>query len=275
MKRVAVAIIPVVFAVALYAFFSAVEPTPTTYRYVGLLARAIAAVGCLIGALQFDRTDYLRRAWGFLALAYGAFFTNALIFGAVSHGAQREISTASAVISGLIVVLGNASTITGAVLLSRAWSQAGLALGVSATARRAVAGVSLLVGLVVAGPAAYAAVMSLLSGNVDALIRVASAVGDIVTLAVLGPILLTAVALRGGSLAWPWALLVVGTLGWLFYDATLTVVALGQIDRTQVRAVEETLRMFACGSLLAAGLLQVLATGGRSTSSPSRHGSVG
>lgn len=266
MKRVLVAIIPVVLAGVLYAYFSAVEPTATTYRYVGLLARAIAATGCVIGALQFDRGDYLRRAWGYLGAAYAAFFTNALIFGAVSHGAQREISLTSAIISGVIVIFGNACTITGAVLLSRAWSQAGLALGGSATARRVVFVASLLIGVVVAGPAAYSAVMSLLLGNVDSLIRVASAVGDIVTLAVLGPILLTAVALRGGSLAWPWALLVVGTLGWLFYDATLTVVSLGHIDRSMVRSVEETLRMFACGSFLAAGLLQRLAT--RGTAAP-------
>lgn len=257
MNRFFVAALPLLLSAAVAALFASTEPTPTTYRVVGLLARAVAAVGCLIGALQFDRGDYLRRAWAVLGASYVAYFLNALVFGAVSHGATRNLSASAAWASGGIVVLGNVAAVTGAVLLSRAWSQAGLALGVSSQRRHAVFAGSLALGLLVAGPSAVTSLRDLLSGDLDSLVHVASAVGDIATLAVLGPILLTALALRGGSLAWPWALAVVGTFGWLVYDATLTVANLAQLER--VRAVEETLRMFACGSFLAAGLLQAMA----------------
>jgi hypothetical protein len=43
---------------------------------------------------------------------------------------------------------------------------------------------------------------------------------DIVTLCLITPLLLTAVALRGGSFSWPWGLLTASRLAWLLYDAS-------------------------------------------------------
>lgn len=256
MRRGLVASLPVLLAVGLYAFFAASDPTPTTYRTAGLVARALAAIGCFIGAAQFDRGDYMRKAWGLLGTAYFVFFLNALIFGAVSHGAQREISSAMAITSGLIVWAGNIATVVGAVMVARAWKAAGLNLMVKPGTRLAVTVISIAIGLLVAGPAAVAALRGLADGQLDSLVRLAACVGDIVTLGVLGPILLTALALRGGSLAWPWSMIVVGTLGWLLYDGVVSVMTLLQYDRGQVRSLEEALRLFACGSFLAAGILQ-------------------
>jgi len=256
MRRGLVASLPLLLAVGLFAFFSTVDSTPGTYRAAGLLARALAAVGCFIGASQFDRGDYMRRAWGFLGFSFFLFFSNALIFGAVTHAAQREISTGRAVTSGMVVLIGNVFTVMGALLVARAWKAAGLNLMVKRTTLIAVTIASVVIGLAITGPSAVNAVHGLLAGQLDFLVRLAAIVGDIVTLGVLGPILLTALALRGGSLAWPWSMIVVGTLGWLVYDGIVSVMTVFDYDRSQVRSLEESLRMFACGSYLAAGILQ-------------------
>jgi len=35
----------------------------------------------------------------------------------------------------------------------------------------------------------------------------------------MGPVLVTAIAMRGGLLVWPWTLLTVSSIAWLFFDA--------------------------------------------------------
>jgi hypothetical protein len=268
-KRVLLAGLPLALAVAVFAYLTTSEPTAATYRTSGLLARFLAAAGCFIAASQFDRGDYMRRAWMLIGLAYAQLLANALLFGSVSRAGARELSSEAAILSGFIVVAANASIVIGAMMVAHAWKVAGLSLMVTSATRRLVTLASASTGLLVAGPALVSSVQALLGGHLDALTHVASALGDIATLSVLGPILLTALALRGGALAWPWSMLVVGTLGWLVYDGTTTVVALLGYDRSQLRSVEESLRMFACASYLSAGMLQALVVAQRTVPEPS------
>lgn len=49
---------------------------------------------------------------------------------------------------------------------------------------------------------------------------VASDLGDTISVALLAPVLQTALALGGGLLRWPWSFLAASGMSWLLYDAT-------------------------------------------------------
>ena len=79
--------------------------------------------------------------------------------------------------------------------------------------------IAALLALGVAGPSAYYHGRTLLEGDWSGLILLVSAIVDILSLCLLAPLLLTAMALRGGLFGWPWALITASILSWLFYDA--------------------------------------------------------
>jgi hypothetical protein len=229
---------------------------PLAFLVIGVGVVAAAAAGCFVAAAQFDRTDYMRGAWALLGTTYVLVVVNTLVFGSGSHGTASSLSQTAAVLSGVLVTMANACTVVGGLRVARAWSVAGLTLSYSRPVRLAAGGASLVVGMLIAGAPAWTDLFSVLGGQLDGIANLASDVGDIVSLAVLAPILLTALSFRGGSLAWPWAMIVAGTLGWLALDATGAVFGLIHANPAQVVVFEMAFRAFACVSFLAAGLLQ-------------------
>lgn len=262
MIRPLLAAAPVAITLFAYLAFQALEPSRGDFRIVGLIARAAAALGCFVAAAQFDRADYLRRAWTFYALGFVFLFANALIFGTASVTEDREVPVFYKVAGGGLVVIANVLTVLATLMVARAWRKAGLTLTVSTRAQVLVTLGSIAAGLLVVGGTTYNDFQLLLGGNLDAITYLASDLGDLITLALLGPILLTALALRGGSLAWPWSLIVLGTFGWLCLDATVTIAGLLDLAAASARPLEEAFRILACASFLSAGLLQRLAVRG-------------
>lgn len=219
---------------------------------VGLL---LATVGCAVAAASFDRGDYLWNAWALNALSNGVLLADTLLFGVSSHAAPRVLSSGQALVSGGLSAVANLTALLTVILVGRAWRVAGLDLQVSNRARNLAFAASAVLALAIAAPAAWGDLRELLGGHPDALSGLISDIGDIATLAVLAPVLLTALALRGGTLAWPWGLLAVSTLGWLGFDA---ISALG-FAGSHAQVAEESFRMLACVANLSAGLLQWLA----------------
>ena len=86
-----------------------------------------------------------------------------------------------------------------------------------------------------------------------------SAIADIISFALIAPFLLTAIAFRGGSLGWTWALLTASLFGWLLFDSTLSFGAAVMANGDAVKRVSETARLLACGFGMAAGLAQRMA----------------
>src|SRR5262249_59047068 len=70
-----------------------------------------------------------------------------------------------------------------------------------------------------AGPAVLRSAGPLLQGDLSRAAGVFSALGDMVSLWLIAPLLLTALALRGGLFGWPFALLTTSYVAWLGYDA--------------------------------------------------------
>jgi hypothetical protein len=248
----AVPIVCTAVAAALFALVPA-PLLPVAFRAVGETVKALAFVGLAVGALAFDRGDYLRRGWGLLALCYAGLLVRSLL-GVFGQAEWIEMSR------GLLVVAANTSVVAGTWTLARAWQVAGLEHQGSRGAHAAAIGVAVLASLVFAGPGVAVDLNYTLSGHLGHYWTVASDVGDLLALPVIAPVAMTALAVQGGTLRWPWALLTASLGAWLLYDAALTVPSLlGIEDHGGFRLVADCFRVFACTSAFAAGLAQRLA----------------
>ena len=95
----------------------------------------------------------------------------------------------------------------------------------------------------------------LLSGNsarVEALEARIAADKDCEAALVFG----TALALRGGTLAWPWGLIVLGTVGWVLHDASGPIATAFGMAPSELKPLSEAFRWWGCVAYLSAGLLQ-------------------
>jgi hypothetical protein len=221
------------------------------------LGKFLGLSGCLAAALAFERGDYLRRAWSLVALCY--LF---LLIGDAS-GEHRIAAALSAheinLVQGILAVLANLASVVGTWMLARAWSVAGLDEADDVRARRVRYALAALVSLGLTGWPLFHDLRDLLSGQVDALVSLASDLGDAIGLALVAPVMHTALAMRGGLLRWPWAFLTASGLAWISYDAATA--ALGALHVTAGPGLVggESLRAVANGFVLAAGLAQRMA----------------
>jgi hypothetical protein len=95
-----------------------------------------------------------------------------------------------------------------------------------------------------------------MKGQVRALVGAVSSAGDIFSLALIVPVLLTTLALRGGLLSWPWGLMTASQFGWLFYDATGTIRLFVQMEPATATMISEIFRALACVYCFSAGIAQ-------------------
>jgi len=140
--------------------------------------------------------------------------------------------------------------------IARAWRVAGLDLRVPTEVRFAAIGLSLAIALSLVGDLTLSDLRTLGGGDLRVLPSLASNAGDVVSLTLIAPILLTAFALRGGNLGWPWLLLACASLGWLMYGAAPMLGEHLGLDASVMRAFGASLRAFACFAQMSAGLLQ-------------------
>lgn len=239
---------------ALAAFLVALAAAPLAdralvFRVEVELAKSAALFGCAAAALRFGRGDYLRSAWLLLGQCYLLILVNDVFFraGLGVAGDRPWAPTAS----GAIVFVANAGQLVGTVMIARVWRVAGFELAGSPAVRRAVVIASVAIALVAAGDLVFTSARAVAHGDKVALVDLFSSVADIVSFALIAPFLLTAIAFRGGSLGWTWALLTASLFGWLLFDAALSFGA--------SRGVSESIRLLACTFGMAAGLAQRMA----------------
>lgn len=216
------------------------------------LSKAVALLGLVAAARAFGRGDYLRRAWGLWAVSYGCFLARdaaLLLVPALSPGAVDGVR-------GVLVGVGNVCVVTSAWTLARAWSVAGLEHPGSRSARNAAVGLACLAAAIFVGPIFVLDLRSLLGGHLGALDVLASDLGDILTLPIVAPVALTAIAVREGTLRWPWALLTASLLAWMMYDALYCVPSYLAVAKAAIRLVSEQFHVLAGLLACAAGLAQ-------------------
>jgi hypothetical protein len=249
--------LPLVAALALIVALSSVADPGQLYRVEVLGLKALAAIGAGAAAFRFLRRDYLRAAWLLTALCYTLLFTKDLVFG-LGWRAMDPFPETVAWLRGGLTLAANLAGVIGTFLLARAWQVAGILLPGSARARWVIFAAGVLLALATAGHATVIDTRELLGGNPQRLVSVASDLGDIFSLVLIAPVLLTAIALRGGLLAWPWALMTASQLGWLLYDAVATLNVISPMAPPKLRALEEIFRCLACLFAFASGVSQRL-----------------
>lgn len=218
------------------------------------LVKILALAGGLAAAFAHGRGEYLRRAWFLVGISTGFFLVRDLTLAPLGFESMGE--TQLLVLRGVLVILGNLTMVIGVYMLARTWRVAELALPGQTPGRIAAVVAATALALALAGPAAVAAGRRLFAGDLDATAALVSALGDTVTLILIAPLLLTALALRGGMFFWPWALLTTSCVAWLLYDAFAVLgPALGLgVDAT--RTAFELCRALGCTFTFSAGLAQ-------------------
>lgn len=221
-------------------------------RFVVVNAKLLSVFGAFIAFLCFAEGDYLRRAWGWLAL--GSFMLVEADLYTQWIGPLLS-PTAAYVGRGAIVVIANVITPVALVLFARALKVAGLDLAGTRRGLYLATAAAAAIALVVAGEGTWASLRALTSGSTRHLSLVASGFGDIASFVLLAPLIYTVATLRGGTLGWPFLLLTASGFSWLVYDGA------GAFTRwigggTYVVAVQESARLAACLFLFAAGLAQ-------------------
>jgi hypothetical protein len=218
------------------------------------LAKALALAGALAAALALEPGDYLRRAWIYIAGCMGLLLLRDVTL-APSVGAALGPKGLDLVRS-VLVVGANLSQVIGTWMLAKAGQRAGLGVPVSRGAQWGVLVVTVVLAAAFAGPGVVVSAQRVLAGDLGALTGSASALGDMVSLCLIAPLLLTALALRGGLIGWTWTLLSASYVAWLLYDALLVLGPTLGLGAVGARTASELFRALGCTFGFTAGLAQ-------------------
>ena len=208
-------------------------------------SKVLAILGCVVAAQTFEPGDYLRRAWLLLAACTLGLFARDLV----------SLVDGPVAAQGVLATLGNGCSVVGTWMLARAWRVAGLEEEEAAHSW-ALPAATLASALLVTGWPVVSDVQALAHGDVFAVVPLASDLADTVVLTLLAPLLRTTIALKGGVLRWPWALLTLGNLLWLAFDAFYGLLGVLHVDPSRTRFATEGLRVLATLYACSAGLAQ-------------------
>ncbi len=203
--------------------------------------------------MAFDREDYLRRAWLLLAASTLLLFARDVFALAVHPG---PAAVAALVVEGSLATAGNGCSVAGTWMLARAWRVAGLEDDASRTRETWLLAGTVALAVLVTGLPLASDVRALARGQLFAVVPLASDVADALVLALLAPLAQTAIAMRGGLLRWPWALLTASGGLWLAFDAAYGLVIVLHVSPSGAHPVLEAMRALPTLYGFAAGLAQ-------------------
>jgi hypothetical protein len=213
------------------------------FRVVVLMLKGLAAGGAAAAGFRFLPRDYLRAAWLLTATCFGLLFTKDLLFGLGWRHVTFPVGIAYA--RGIFTLVANVCGSVGVFLLARAWSVAGLIHPGSKGQKALMYAGAVVIAFGTAGQATFVDFQELFAGDPQRIPACASDLGDIVGLVLIAPVLLTAIALRGGLLAWPWTLMVASQLSWLLYDASGRIAFWTHSRPVELVSLEELFRALA------------------------------
>ena len=217
--------------------------------------KLLGAAGCFIAASRYRRREYMGIAWYLIGIDYFLLFAKDLLFGKIIHLPGLDVETA-ATLRVIFVIIGNVGSAIGCMMLARVWHVAGIALPGSRRLQYAAMAVGITFAVALVGWGTWHDIGQLRAGDKDAYVAIASNLGDIVSFSAIAPILLTAIAMRGGALAWPWALVTLSNMGWLLYDMSWSFERQWALSEHTLRIVAEFFRGQGCIMAFAAGLAQ-------------------
>jgi hypothetical protein len=239
-------------ALTVGVWFAVPAPLRPAAQQIAIDASKLLALGGMsAAAVAFERGDYLRRGWGVWAFAYVCFLGRDAMLLARDHVSNGLFEGTR----GVLVTVGNACVVLGAWTLARMWSVAGLEHPGSSSARRAIVALAIVAVLLFAGPDLVLDVRELVRTSGVHFDALASDIGDMLSLPLIAPVALTALALQGGTLRWPWQLLTTSLVVWLLYDAVYIAPDYLPLP-AGTRDASEVLHVLAGMCAFAAGLAQ-------------------
>lgn len=225
-----------VAATAALLLASALGPSlrPLAIHAVVELAKLAWLVAAVAAARAFEPGDYLRRAWGMIALAVGLFLLRDAL--QIPSLAAAIPSVAVGGLEAVLVVLGNAAQVWGVWLIARVWSAVGLDDAVRGRGVLFVAAVAL--AALIVGPSMVHDVASVAHGSLASLPHLASDLGDAASFLLLAALVRTVLAVRGGVIFWTWLPFALGELAWMLFDGARTLAELAGASTTGSPLVE-------------------------------------
>jgi hypothetical protein len=188
--------------------------SPTAARLALYAAYAATAAAAFTTALSYAPGDRLRWAWLFFGGGFAIGFVSKLFLGDSSRAA--ELPLLGAALWSATIVLLNGVSLTALVIFARVWDGTGLVPPWRGRATLAFVALALLLE----GVPLYNSARAMLGLSPVAFGFFVAVLGDVIGIALIGPIFATAIALRGGLLMRPWLFLFCAALCWLLDDAT-------------------------------------------------------
>ena len=184
------------------------------YRAVLILAAVATAISAYATTTRFAPSDKLFTSWLFVGIGYTiTTIRYSLRLYAMATGTQ--IALPASALNALLIVQ-NACIAIALLMFVLAWRSTGLTAGRSSGALILL---GILVALLMGGYALYKGYQT---RSADMVLLI-STLGDVVGIALIVPLALSATALRGGLLMHTWLYLALCELFWLLYDLWLAV----------------------------------------------------
>jgi len=178
------------------------------YRAMLLIAVTVATAGALRAATSFERGDALLTTWAVLGGGYVLLWIRYVMRLLVTlHVMELPVTFDRA-----LLIVHNIAVPVALWLFVRAWRTTGLAGPMS----RGSFVVAVAGGLAIAiAVGAYPFLTG--SHNTDTAVLI-STLGDMISIALIVPLLMPALGMRGGLLMYTWLYLAVAQIAWLMYD---------------------------------------------------------
>ncbi len=232
------------------------------YRSMLLGAVLIATIGSISAARAFDRGDQLFTTWAVLAGSYVILTVRYVLRLLVTiHVMEMPVT-----LDRVLLIVHNIGVPVALWLFVRSWRTTGLAGPMS----RAAASGSTLAGF---GVALLIGVFPLMRGiqNTDPAVLV-STLGDMVSIALIVPLLMPALGLRGGLLMYTWLYLALAQVVWLMYDIWAVARPRAGVTTAWGLAIDQALRAVALLYVYAAAAAQRRALAQTQDTSPRTAG---
>jgi len=243
------AVIPFVFGI-ITALGMFLDPdSGAMYHRVVLIAAALVTAGsAFLTMARFTREDRLYACWLLIGAGYSlAGIRYVLRVVTLASGATFNQSMLNA-----MLILQNLAIAIALWLFVRAWRTTGLAAPGSRAAQILSIAGGVAVALAVGG---FPLARGIATANAD-LVLLVSTLGDMVGIALIVPLTMSALALRGGLLMHTWVYLAASEAAWLTYDIWYSVRASLSLPLTVGRGIEEGIRIVAVLFAFAATVAQ-------------------
>lgn len=210
MKRLA--FIPLVLGVIASFGIFLDERTSTNYHRVVLIAVALlTGISAFITAGRFSKGDRLLASWVFLGSAYSIASVRYVVrlIGTFVPGVALPDMAAN-----VMVIAQNVCIVLSLLLFVRAWRATGLAAPGSRAAQIGWIAAGIAIAIVVGG---YPLAQGIANAKANPILII-STLGDMVGIALIVPLTIPALAMRGGLLMHTWVYLAMMEVAWLLYD---------------------------------------------------------